>query len=231
VKIAILYICVTGGASTIHYATRFIATLQAYPAGVDFDLIPVFNNGEPSSDIRSVLPHKINIVRSNEGYDIGAFKQSVEGVCRDYDAICCFGESVYFHRRGWLDKIVAAWQRHGPGMYGMLSSNLVRPHLQTTAFATSPKFLREFPRKIVTKDDRYGFEHGQHSFMNWLEMRGYPVNLVTFDGVYSKNFWRTARNINWTGDQSNCLVWCNHTDNYVKQGQKTQQFWEKAVRG
>jgi len=230
VKVDICYIVVSGGSKTLHYATRFIASHHAYPPIEEHRLLAICNGGTISSDLKAVFPGS-RIVRSNDGYDIGGYIDAANGVCSDSDLMVCLGESVHFHRAGWLIPIVSAWKSFGPGMYGMLSSNLVRPHLQTTAFATSPKFLREFPRKIVTKDDRYGFEHGQHSFMNWLEMRGYPVNLVTFDGVYSKDFWRTPQNINWTGDQSNCLVWCNHTDNYVKQGQKTQQFWEKAVRG
>ena len=125
----------------------------------------------------------------------------------------------------------AKLEEFGPGIYGMLASNLVRPHLQTTAFVTSPKLLREFPRKVVTKKDRYEFEHGRWSFMNWVELKGLPIRLVTFDGSYSKNFWRFPENINWKGNQGNCLVWCNHTDNYSKQDKKSKAFWESAAKG
>jgi hypothetical protein len=140
----------------------------------------------------------------------------------------CLGQSVHFHRHGWLERIVRAWEQFGPGMYGFLSSFLVRPHLQTTAFATSPQFLQDYPVKVVTKADRYEFEHGRFSFMNRLEVRRKPVKLVTFDGVYSKPMWRSPNNILWKGDQSNCLVWCNHTEDYAKATQKTKDFWQKA---
>jgi len=65
------------------------------------------------------------------------------------------GESVYFHREGWLKRLADAWAKFGPGMYGPFGSNLLRPHLQTTAFCTSPALLQRCP--ISTKD-RYSWE-------------------------------------------------------------------------
>lgn len=232
-KIDVVYTCVSGGAGTLHYISRFVATRHAYAPGADHRVIPVYNGKNPPLVI--TLPFSgINgtrLIRENDGWDIGGYIEAAKTVCQDSDIMVCLGESVYFHRHGWLEKIDWAWKQNGPGMYGMLSSNLVRPHLQTTAFVTSPRFLREYPQKVITKEDRYGFEHGSHSFMNWIERRGYPVRLVTFDGTYSKEFWRFPNNINWKGDQSNCLVWCNHTDNYLKAPKSTKDFWEKAAKG
>lgn len=231
-KVDVAYTCVTEGSGSLLYATRFVSTYHAYDPCYKNRLVPIFNGGPPPLVLTlpfESFPHQF-FVRSNEGWDIGGYIEAAHGPCADCDIMACFGESVHFHRHGWLEKITQAWEEFGPGMYGFLSSNLVRPHLQTTAFATSPKLLREFPRKIVDKKDRYGFEHGRWSFMNWVELKGLPIRLVTFDGVYSRNLWRFPANINWKGNQENCLVWCNHTENYTKQTLKTKAFWENAVK-
>lgn len=232
-KVDVAYTCVTEGSGSLLYATRFVSTYHAFSPGYENRIVPIFNGGPPPLVL--TLPfesfrHQF-FTRSNDGWDIGGYIEAAHGPCADADIMVCFGQSVHFHRHGWLEKIVWAWERFGPGMYGFLSSNLVRPHLQTTAFATSPKFLREYPNKVVTKADRYEFEHGKQSFMNRLEIMGRPIRLVTFDGVYSKGMWRLPRNILWKGDQSNCLVWCNHTENYSKQTPKTRAFWENAAKG
>ncbi len=67
---------------------------------------------------------------NDAGWDIAAF-QDVAGQT-DCEMLVCLGESVYFHRPGWLKRMVEAWKVHGPGMYGFWASYLVRAHLNTT---------------------------------------------------------------------------------------------------
>ena len=229
-KVAVVYTCVTEGSGNLIYATRFVSTHNAFDGGYHHQVVAVCNGGPPSPQLSQLLGgiDGIAFPRSNEGWDIGGYIEAARGPCAEADIIVCLGQSVHFHRHGWLERIVRAWEQFGPGMYGFLSSFLVRPHLQTTAFATSPQFLQDYPVKVVTKADRYEFEHGRFSFMNRLEVRRKPVKLVTFDGVYSKPMWRSPNNILWKGDQSNCLVWCNHTEDYAKATQKTKDFWQKA---
>jgi hypothetical protein len=143
----------------------------------------------------------------------------------------CFGESVYFHRSGWLERIVQSWEAHGEGMYGAFGTNVVRPHLQTTAFITSPRLLREYPLKVSTKKDRYEFEHGKRSFMSFVEGLRMPVRMITFDSCYPQIMWRIPENVIWKGNQENCIVWCNHTDGYSKSNRRTKDLWEKTANG
>ncbi|WP_460374448.1 hypothetical protein, partial [Staphylococcus aureus] len=86
--------------------------------------------------------------------------------------IVCLGESVYAHRRGWLKMLNNAWAEFGPGMYGVYSSNLVTPHLNTTAFACDPGLLKAWPEIVRTKEQRYDFDHGSNSFWRRVAVLG-----------------------------------------------------------
>ena len=180
-KVDVAYTCVIGGAATLLYATRFASTHDAFDGGYPHRVVPICNGGPPPLTVNFIFEHlkPYFFQRSNDGWDIGGYREAAYGPCADADIMVCFGQSVHFHRPGWLEKIVQAWETFGPGMYGFLSSNLVRPHIQTTAFATSPKFLREYPNKVLTKADRYQFEHGSRSFMNrWASIFGSRRNSI-----------------------------------------------------
>ena len=138
------------------------------------------------------------------------------------------GESVYFWKKNWLVPMVDAWKKYGPGMYGFLSSFLVRPHLNTTAFVCDPKFLMGWPT-VTNHPDRYSFEHGKYAFWNRLVEFRRPVKLVTWDGCYDQQQWRYPKNILWRGDQSNCLVRCNHMDRFDAADPKTKSQWSYAA--
>ena len=232
-KIDVVYTCVTEGERTLSHITKFIATHHVYPGNEEHRVVPVFNGG-PAKLVQSIpfsgLNHSI-LTRSNEGWDIGGYIEAAHTVCSDADIMVCFGESVYFHRAGWLSPIVEAWKVNGEGMYGAFGSNVVRPHLQTTAFITSPRLLREYPMHVSTKKDRYEFEHGKRSFMSFVESKSLPVSMVTFEGCFRKHTWRIPRNVIWSGDQSSCLVWCNHSDNYLKSNPRTRELWKRFADG
>jgi len=233
-KVDIAYTCVSEGTATLFYITRFASTLHAFPAGSEFRLVPTFNGGEPKSATLKIpfvaFPSEL-FYRWNDGWDIGGYIEAAHKVSSDADVMVCLGQSVYFHRWNWLAHIIKAWEQFGEGMYGILSSFIVRPHFQTTAFVTSPRLLREYPHKVTTKAERYEFEHGKNSFLRWVEFKGLPARLVTWDGTYSVQSSRLPNNIIWKGDQSNCLVWCNHTENYVKADPRARALWGKLANG
>lgn len=224
-KIVVCYIAVTNGGLTEDYCARFVTTYHEFPPGIEHETIVVSNGGPLSQNI-TLLFWDMNASmwpRENDpGWDITAYIAAARGPCADADMILCLGESVYFHREGWLKRLVDAWAKHGPGMYGPFASNLVRSHLNTTAFFTSPVLLRQSP---VNPRDRYGWEHGEHSFWRWVSGRGMPVRLVTWDGEWEPRSWRSPPNILWRGNQSNCLMWCNHTDHYAGAAPRIKSRW------
>lgn len=229
-KIAIAYIAVSQGPITQDYCARFVATFQEYPPGVDCDLIVICNGGAlslSSALIFSGLNARM-FARSNNGWDIGGYIEAANGPCAGYDMMLCLGESNYFHRPGWLSRIQEVWQRFGPGMYGPFSSNAVRTHLNTTAFCCPPLLLRQYPERVITRASRYEFEHGEQALWRRTAKQGMPVKLVTWDGEWEPRHWRLPANILWRGNQSNCLMWCNHSDRYAQVDAKTKQTWMRS---
>ena len=227
-RVAVIYTAVTNGPITSDYLSRFVATWIGFPPGVECQLF-VGCNGGPLSTEHSLMLATLNprlIVRENDSsWDIGLYMDAARGACKDYDMQVCLGESVYFHREGWLRRLVEAWQRHGPGMYGPYASNTIRGHLNTTAFCCAPSMLASYPKRVKTKADRYFFEHGEGALWRHLHRMNAPVRMVTWDGEWGPNLWRLPLNILWRGDQSNCLMFCNHTDAFAAATPAVKQNW------
>ena len=229
-RIVLCYITVAGGARTDIFAARFASSYFAFPPGVEHETLIVSNGGPPAKQIEVILsglPKPVWFERNNSGWDIGAYIAASVGPARDADMIVCLGESVYFHRSGWLKRLVEAWETYGEGMYGVYASNAVRSHLNTTAFATSPAILADYPLTVTTSKARYEFEHGQMALWRLLAMFRKPTMLVTWDGFWPPNAWRRPDNILWRGDQSNCLMWCNHVENYREAPLKVKGSWQR----
>jgi hypothetical protein len=231
-KVAICYICVTHGPITADYASRFVATFNEFPPGADADLMVICNGGPLSTELAMIFAplNPIYYPRTNDpGWDISAFQDAARGPCADYDAVLWLGESNYFHRAGWLKRLVEAWGEHGAGMYGPFSSNLVRAHLNTTAFMCSPELVKSYPIRAVNRKTRFEFEHGPSALWRKAFARKLPVRMVTWDGEWEPRRWRTPNNILWRGNQSNCLMWCSHTDNWHHETPVRKARWSQLA--
>lgn len=231
-KIALCYIVVTRGRITADYCARFVASYMAFPPTVEHSTYVICNGGPLSQELGLMfLPlHPHFFPRENDaGYDISAYIDAANGPCRDFDMMLCLGESIRFHRRGWLRRLQDAWEKHGPGMYGSFSSNLVRPHLNTTGFVCPPSVLSKYPGQVNSKASRYEFEHGRKSFWRFVASRGMPVHLVTWDGEWNPRAWRCPHNILWRGNQENCLMFCGHTDRFAEADARTKTRWSRGA--
>lgn len=230
----IVYVTVSGGEQTERYAQRFCSSFRNFPPGADnWGLCAVSNGGPMEPDVeRHFLPLKATVIkRDNSGWDIGAYIEVANRV-RFYDAILCCGQSVYFHRPGWLKRLDSVWTTHGPGLYGFFASNLVRKHLNTTCFCVDPRLLCGWGQVVDTKEKRYEFEHGAKPFWKQVEALGRPVRLVMWDHDLAPWQWRTTENEFWRGDQSQCLMWCSHTDRFQNAVKGTRTMWtNNADRG
>lgn len=227
VKIVVAYIAVTQGPLTADYSARFVGSYLACPPEAEHQTVIVCNGG-PLPLETSLLFSSLGVVflpRVNDpGWDISGFMDVAAKV--PCDVLVCLGESVYFHRTGWLRRIAEAWGKHGPGVYGFFSSHLVRAHLNTTAFVCAPADLLEYPRP-TSQAQRYDFEHGVHSFWRHVKAKGRPAMLVTWDGEWSAPHWREGANILWRGDQTNCLAYCCHTDRYRAAPPEVKKRWAR----
>ncbi len=231
-KICVCYVCVSNGAVTEDYASRFVTTYHEYPPGIDHDTLIICNGGPVATNIAVLFSNMSARMfpRENDGgWDISGYISAAKGPCSDYDMMLCCGESIYFHRPGWLRRLVDAWKNIGSGMYGSLSSNLVRSHLNTTGFCCPPILLAQYPEPVTDRSSRYAFEHGPNAFWRKVSKRGMPVRLVTWDGEYEPRSWRSPPNILWRGNQTNCLMWCQHTDRYRNADVKTKMKWASGA--
>lgn len=231
-KICLVYVAVTGGPLTADYCARFTASYHEFPPGTNHDTVVCCNGGPLPTEIALMFAgmNAIMFPRANDpGWDISAYMDAARGPCKDYDMMLCCGESAYFHRRGWLKRFEEAWTKFGAGMYGSLSSNLVRAHLNTTGFCCPPSALTQYPKPVRNRVERYEFEHGEQSLWRRTSKRGMPVKLVTWDGEWPPYAWRCPPNILWRGDQSNCLIWCQHTDRYNNADAQTKIRWARGA--
>lgn len=231
-KACVVYLVVTSGRITSDFIARFVSSYRQFPAGIEHDLFVVCNGGPIKQEhgiMFSGLNAKFYPRKNDVGWDLSAYMDVANGICKEYDMMACLGESVYFHRAGWLARFAEVWKKEGPGMYGPFATNVVRAHLQTTAFVTSPRLLRHYPCKIATKKDRYEFEHGPQAFWRRLAEKGYPVRLVTWDGDWLPRDWRKPNNILWRGDQSNCVMWANHCDHYRDADETRKRNWSRSA--
>ena len=231
-KCVVFYIAVTHGSLTAGFCARFAATWNQFPPGADCDLI-VACQGGPLPMETALLFAGLNAhfwPRVNdEARDIGAYIEAAKTIARDYDLMLCLGESVYFHRAGWLQRIIKSVQQHGPGMYGPFGTHVIRAHLQTTAFFCPPSFLREYPLKVTDKASRYQFEHGERALWRRLHARNVPVKLVTWDGDWSPGQWRLPKNCLWRGTQENLLMHCNHSEKYRDADDQRKANWQRSA--
>lgn len=208
-----------------------MATFHEFPPESDHRLIVVCNGGVPDLETAAVFAGiKAHFFprKNDEGRDLSGYQDAARGPAKDATAVLCLGESNYFHRAGWLRRLAETWDKLGPGFYGPFSSNSVRSHLNTTAFMCGPERLRAYPQ-ITSHPERYEAEHGKTGMWRRARAMGLPVRLVTWSGEWRPEEWRTPENILWNGDQTNCLMWCNHADRYFEAAPDTRWQWERAT--
>lgn len=228
-QVAICYIAVTNGGLIDSYAPRFVQTYLQFLGQLNPKLI-VACNGGPLNPKRQAYFDGLDcefLPRENDGgWDIGAYQQVAETT--DAELLICFGESVYFHRTGWLERIIEARMQFGPGMYGFFATHAVRAHLNTSAFACDPQLLKKYPR-VLNHGARYEFEHGENAFWRRIAKGGGAAIFVTWDGFWPPGRWREPSNILNKGDNSNLLCLCNHTSRWDAANQNTRASWQAGA--
>lgn len=197
------------------YAKRFVKAFNDFPPDFNHTLFVISNGSKVNNEQRQIFGSVpcVFLEGDNRGWDIGAYLDLSESL-DPRSMMVCFGSSSYFRRRGWLNRMVEAFQQYGPQLYGSLASYDFRPHIRTIGFWCEPELLQTYPHEVVHESQRYAFEHGEYSLTEWALSRGKRTLLVTWDGVWDKDYWMNAPNSYRKGDQSNCLVFDNRTDNH-----------------
>jgi hypothetical protein len=225
-KVLIAYICVSKGKRTGEFLSRFRLTYDRFPPGYPHEVVCCCNGGplEVDDAVWMRQEWKCYLRKNDPGWDLSAYFD----VARNFecDILVCLGESCFFHREGWLKRIVDVEDMAPHGMYGFYASNLVTKHLNTTGFAIAPALLRHcsIPK---TREERLAFEHGKPPFWKLVANLGRPVKLVTFDGAYDPPMWRAAPNALWKGNQSSLLVFSSHTERFFNATPEVKRRWER----
>lgn len=195
---------------------KFLDSYSKFRPGFDHETVVVFNNGKPTDADRarfSSLPKVRFLETDNAGWDIGAFIAASKIITSKVAVY--FGGTSYVQRAGWLERMLTVWAKYGPGFYGSLGTYEVSPHINTTGFWCAPEFVRKYPHRVVTKHERYGFEHRDRALWRLVAKDGFPSLLATWDEELAWPQWRTPPNIYRRGDQSNCITYFRHSTNYA----------------
>jgi hypothetical protein len=189
---------------------RFVDTYQRFPAGVEHDLwLVACNGGEIArEDVRDIaaLSYWRLAEYHGEGRDIGCHQHAANCLDSSYEFIVCCSSQVYFHREGWLKRMVEARAEKGPGMYGGMGSlEQGRPHLRTCFYGTDPVLFRGYPEVVNSRVKALKFESQPNYFLGWLLAQGMTGYMVAWDGIYGPESYRTPANVFRRGDQSNCI--------------------------
>ena len=125
---------------------------------------------------------------SNWGWDIGAFQWAASHL--PCDLLICLGAPVHFHKPGWLASMLDAYINHGPGLFGCWAYLSPNWHVRTTAFWCPPQLINSYPYQIASsRESRYDFEHGEHSFTRHVLAAGFPCMMVTGKGCFPFDQW------------------------------------------
>lgn len=177
-------------------ARRFKDSYMRHPpGGTDHELYVIINGDEPRGQdqrtFKPLAPHFLQ--HDNYGKDIGAFQFAARTI-KDCDLMVFCGAHVHFRQPGWLDVMVGAYERNGPGIYGAYAFHQPALHIRTTCFWMPPQLLLAYPI-LVGNDQRYEFEHGHtHGICKWVIDTGFNAWMVTWKGTLPPDHWRHVEN-------------------------------------
>lgn len=246
-KVALVYCFPLDDLQTFEIcAERWANTRRRFDPGFPHDLHVAFCNGEmkqAQTDIFSGIPFTAHPVKTS-GWDIGTYQVMARRV-RSYDLVVFMNARVHFWKDGWLKRLMEARaSAYDPNaVYGLSASyewcylgnpptfKAPTPHIRTACFSTNPNTFDRYPYRIESREHGFRFESGMWNMCQWYEDMGYPVWMVTWDGMYKKPEWRTPPNIFRRGDQSAMLVCDRHTDIYKNADAKERERLEKAANG
>jgi hypothetical protein len=198
-----------------HFVRRFASTFKEFPPGTeDYELHVTCYWGEPTDQIRRLF-YGIKTVMANtynDSCDIGASQWAGKSTWTGSSFVVGMSTHNYFHREGWLKRLMEARREFGPGLYAASGSLEEIPHLRTAGYGMDSELWKEFPNWISSRQDCTAFERGPDSISNYLIKRKSPVKQVLWDSVQDLVDCRKPDNIFRKGNQEQMLWWDRHVD-------------------
>ncbi len=208
-NVSIVYVYPASGAYD-NYAERFVFSYYNNVPNIDHRSIVMINGGSPNSYLAAFFGCMKNlelIPHDNSGYDIGAFQKAAMAV--PSDLMVFFGTTAWIKGKGWLERMVASFEKHGDHLFGSMGNQGglgVHPHIRTTGFWMRPGLFNTYPHKVTNPQQRYPFEHGSNCLTQYVWSIGRKAFVVTWNAEYEFPTWDSIRNGYHRGDQSACLV-------------------------
>lgn len=216
------------------FTERFAKTFQQFRPSIPHELylhVVFCGRGPTAADynpLRATNPNAYHTYRGT-GWDIGAYQHVAKEI--DSDFIVFLATPLYFWKHGWLERLVAAREHFGDGLYGPMASFENNPHIRSTCFGCSPALMATWPVLVDSRDKCAEFESWGRNFSLHVIEAGKPCKMVTWDNCYDKEDWRKPANIFRRGDQSNCPVWDRHTDIYRDASEEDKRKLEAMADG
>lgn len=201
-------------------AKRFRRTYQQYPPGYPHQLIVTWlrhYGNDDEIDLWQGVPALF------QTYLPGVLGQSLlnDAKTSDCDFMVHIISRAYFHRTGWLARLMEAREKHGPGIYGSMVSEFgcptqthpyPNPHIRGSLWGADREILAQFPHELKDMQDEYRMECGEWNLARWFENQGAKAMLVRFDGEWERPEWEGRWFLG--SDMTPLLNWDRHTDAY-----------------
>jgi len=123
---------------------------------------------------------------------------------------------AFFHREGWLARLVEARRKYGPHLFAAAGSFEHGPHLRTSCYGLDAEDFRAYPMEVESREAATEFETGQRSITNFFRSNNKACVQVTWDDEQEQDEWRIPDGIFRRGEQNAMLVWDRHTEIYAK---------------
>lgn len=198
------------------FLQRFADTWRQFPPRIRCTLFLVTQGADATQelyDMFSGLP--IIPERYDKGMDLGA-QQYIARVSDDAFQVNMTSR-CYFHRDGWLARMVRARNEHGPALYGLTASNEGGHfHLCTRGHSYDVDDFKLYPHDITSRDQGVFVELGDGCLLDWFGSIGRKSYIVDWTGCYECNQqYLGSHNTYRSNDQYNVLFWDKHTQSFA----------------
>jgi hypothetical protein len=203
------------------FAERFTRTFRQFPPGEDCEVWGMCCMALPNDSVRQLFDGIVSrfVPYYHISQDSCGSHQFASWLLEENTFMVGMTSRCYFHRSGWLTKLVEARRGNGPGLYGLCANRETHAlHICCRCYAMDSDDYKNYPYVVNTRAMGLAFETGdgipEGPAHVWMQKRGRVAKVVMWDGVYDEPDWFTPSNRFRNGDQSNMLVFDKHTDAY-----------------
>lgn len=195
---------------------RFADTLRQFPPGCDYALEVVVNNSDATNELHEIFDNlPAHFIRyDGQGADLASWQTVSRSNPGAFLFLCT--SRVYFHREGWLERIMDARESCGLGLYATSASHEGGVlHACIRAVGIDAEIFNAYPAEFTSRDQGCWFEIGRDNplgpFSEWVESKGNVSKIVYWNWSSDAILCFKPDNIFRRGSQENLLVFDRHT--------------------